>query len=131
MTTARWTALCLTVAIVCGCNDGKPERVPVSGVVLVDGNPLTQGTITVYPTGARPSLGKIGADGHFELMSYKPGDGVVLGTHAVSISAEELVGEEKIKWHAPKKYANPRTSGLSITVTESRDDVKIELTTKR
>jgi len=43
-----------------GCSDGRPDRVPVSGQVLIDGKPLTCGGVTFIPDGHRASHGTIG-----------------------------------------------------------------------
>jgi hypothetical protein len=117
--------LLLTVA---GCGDGRPARVTVSGRVLIDGEPLTQGIVQFVPDGARPSASKIDAEGRFKLTCYDGGDGIVPGTHRVMIAAKEMLGESKVKWLAPPKYADFRSSELSFEITEPIDDLTIELT---
>lgn len=121
-------AAALALLVTVGCGDGLPQRVPVSGQVLIDGVPLTQGSIMVVPEGDRPAGGTIGPDGRFRLSSYARNDGVVPGTHKVAIQATEHLSERDTRWLAPKKYGNPNASGLTITVTEPRDDVVIEIT---
>ncbi|MEQ8208747.1 MAG: hypothetical protein RH917_02860 [Lacipirellulaceae bacterium] len=111
-----------------GCSDGRPERVPVSGQVLIDGKPLSFGIVQFVPTGARPAASKLDQEGRFTLKSYDKADGVVLGTHKVMVSAKEVIGESKVRWHAPPKYADYKKSGLSFEITEPVDDLKIELT---
>ena len=111
-----------------GCSDGKPERVTVSGQVLIDGQPLTTGNIKFVPEGARPSAGVIDPTGHFTLTCYDGNDGVIPGNHRVQISASEILSESKVKWWAPKKYADFRSSGLTYTINEPTDDLVIELT---
>ncbi|MEM8945388.1 MAG: hypothetical protein AAGD11_09405 [Planctomycetota bacterium] len=111
-----------------GCSDGRPKRVTVSGTVLIDGQPLTQGIVQFVPEGSRPAAGKIDASGRFTLTSYDGGDGVVLGTHRVMVAAKEVISESKVKWLAPPKYADLRNSGLSFEITEPTDDLTIELT---
>lgn len=122
------TAICvLALAAVPGCGDGRPTRVPVSGKVLIDGKPLTEGIVQFVPNDARPAAGKLDSEGRFTLTSYDGDDGVVLGTHRVLIAAKEMIGESKAKWLAPPKYADLRSSGLSVEVTEPIDDLVIEL----
>ena len=111
-----------------GCSDGRPARVTVSGQVLIDGEPLSQGNIKFVPEGARPSAGSITEDGRFTLTCYDGNDGVVPGTHRVQISASEILDESKVKWWAPKKYCDFRKSGLTFKISEPTDDLKIELT---
>lgn len=111
-----------------GCSDGRPERLEVSGQVLIDGEPLTYGTIRFVPKGARPSNGKLDANGRFTLTCYGDADGVVPGTHQVQVNAAESISGTKNFWHAPKKYARYRTSPLTQEITESTDSLVIELT---
>jgi hypothetical protein len=111
-----------------GCGDKRPARVPVSGRVLIDGKPLTQGNIKFVPTGGRPSSGKMNGEGRFTLTCYDGEDGAIPGTHRVAVSASKIMSESKIQWFAPKKYADFRTSGLSFDIKEPTDDLTIELT---
>lgn len=115
------------VVTVAGCGDGRPARVPVSGHVLIDGKPLTYGFIRLMPEGARAASAQIGPDGRFTLKTFEDGDGVVPGTHPVMILAAEQVGSNSQKWHAPKKYADPATSGLTAKVDGPTDALRIEL----
>jgi hypothetical protein len=121
--------LCLILLLAgSGCSDGRPQRVPISGVVLIDGKPLKHGVVQFAPVGARPSTGFLNAEGRFSLSSYQPGDGATLGKHKVRVDAAESIGEDTRKWHAPKRYASVNTSGLEVQIDGPRDDVKIELT---
>ena len=126
---ARLTAGAALAALVglTGCGEGGPKIVPVSGIVLIDGQPLTYGHIQVIPTGWRPASGRIGGDGRFTLTTTVSGDGCAVGTHPVAILAGESLTPETMKWHAPKRYADIATSGLTVTITGPTDDLKIEL----
>jgi len=110
-----------------GCGDGRPARVPVSGQVLIDGKPLTCGFIRLMPSGVRPASAQIGPDGHFTLQTFEPGDGTVPGTHPVMVLAAEQLSGSKQRWHAPKKYANTATSGLTATIDGPTDSLVINL----
>lgn len=109
-----------------GC-DRHPTRVPVSGTVLIDGEPLKQGNIQFVPKVGRPSSGKI-SEGRFALTCYEGNDGALLGTHRVQVASNRIIGDSKIEWYAPPKYADFRTSEVSVDVTKPVDDLKIELT---
>lgn len=122
-----YLALALGAMSLAGC-DGRPKRVPVSGRVLIDGQPLQRGFIQVIPSDARAANGEIGPDGSFHLTTFDPNDGCVLGTHKVAIIANESQGANAMKWYAPAKYADPLKSGLTLDVTEPRNDVEIKLT---
>ena len=124
---ATLTAALLVLASA-GCSEERPGRTPVTGRVLIDGNPLTVGTIRFIPEDARQSSATIGADGRFTLTCFEPGDGAVLGRHRVVVAAVEHLSEEAIKWHAPKKYADTQTSGLEVEIAGATEDLTIELT---
>jgi hypothetical protein len=127
---ARLTAGAALVAVVvglAGCGDGGPKIVPVSGVVTIDGQPLSYGHVQVIPAGWRPASGRIGADGRFTLTTTVSGDGCAVGTHPVAVLAGESLTPETMKWHAPQKYADIKTSNLTVTITGPTDDLKIEL----
>lgn len=109
-----------------GC-DGRPQRVPVAGQVLIDGQPLTTGFVRVIPEGARPAVGPIGKDGRFQLTTFEGEDGCVLGQHPVEIVAQQAQGYTTIKWLTPRKYQDATTSGLTVDVQEPITDWKIEL----
>ena len=122
------TVAALAAATLAGCGDGRPKRVPVSGTVLIDGQPLTYGFVRFLPKGARPATAQIDKDGHFSLSCFGDEDGVVEGTHAVVVIAAEQLGGNAQRWHAPKKYADPTTSGLTRTIDGPTDSLKVELT---
>ena len=124
------TASCLMgllAATMTGCGDGRPRRVPVSGQVLIDGEPLTHGQIRLTPADARPATAEIGPDGRFTLTTFDEGDGVVPGVHPVAVAANEYLSETRQRWHAPKKYAHPTTSGLTATIDGPNDSLVITL----
>jgi hypothetical protein len=126
---AAWAAAlgCLGLAAA-GCSDGRPERVPVSGTVLIDGQPLKFGSIMFIHPASRPSGGSIDSNGHFVLSCYEEGDGAVLGKHRVKVTACQPIDERSNRWHAPKKYADEQTSGIEIDIAEPADDLAINLT---
>ena len=126
--TLGWGILVVAVVFtgVIGC-DGRPKRVAISGQVLIDGEPLKTGVIQFMPTGTRPSYGKI-EDGNFTMTCYEDNDGVIPGTHKVTINGSEIVSSTKIQWYAPKKYSDPNTSGLTVEIDKPNDELVIEIT---
>lgn len=124
---AAGAALMIAILGAAGC-DGGPKVVPVSGVVFLDGQPLTYGHIQVIPAGFRPASGRLDGAGRFTLTTTAQGDGCAVGTHPVVILASESITPENTKWHAPQKYADVSTSNLTVTITGPTTDLKIELT---
>jgi hypothetical protein len=116
--------ICLSLA---GCGDGRPHRVPVSGQVLVDGKPLAYGFVRFVPEGARVSAGDLDGSGRFKLACYGDGDGAVLGKHKVEVYATEGIDDDRIRWHAPKRYSNHATSKLEQEITGPTDAITITL----
>lgn len=112
-----------------GCSDGRPKRVPISGQVLIDGEPIKAGSIRFVPDGARPSASDLDAEGRFTLRCFEENDGAVIGTHRVEVAAREIIGES-VRWYAPKEYSDYRSSGLTVEVKEPNDALVIDLTWK-
>ena len=118
---------CLAVSLFSGCGDGRPKRVPVSGNVFIDGKPLTHGSIMLVPKDGRPSMANLDERGHFTLGCYGGEDGAVRGRHAVKVIAAQAIGEDTVRWFAPKKYADCRTSGLEVEIDAPTDRLRIDL----
>lgn len=137
-------ACLLTYLMGCG-RTGHPELVPVSGVVQFQGKPL-EGAEVVFRNEQAPrfAVGITDKHGRFRLTSFQTNDGAVVGEHKVTISKSkanpELSGAsvenpsaaygqgmaaaasgklDKIaKQELPAKYADPKTSSLTATVSK-------------
>jgi len=120
--------MALLVAVA-GC-DGRPTRVPVSGKVLIDGQPLKLGAVVFVPEGGRSSFGSLDSDGHFALTCFTPNDGALLGKHRIQVVARETINDTTARIHAPLKYGELQNSGLSEEITAPTDAVVIQLTWK-
>jgi hypothetical protein len=75
-----------------GCSKSEFDVAPVSGTVMIDGKPFTQGKVMFAPiaTGeareaGRGAFGLLGPDGSFKLTTYDPDDGAVVGEHWVTV----------------------------------------------
>ncbi len=137
------TLLLLFVALL-GC--GGPARPPmakVTGVVLVDGNPIEGAAVMFVPTaGGRPALGSTNAAGEFELMTFETGDGALVGEHQVTITKKEIAGvvsEDGLSgsvqpggiqetWLVPERYSQAATSGLTANVAAGMKPLEFKLT---
>ena len=118
----------LACVVAAGCGDDRPTRVPVSGSVLIDGKPLTIGSIRFVPAEGRMSTGVLDSNGRFTLSCFDNNDGAVPGLHQVAVNGLERFSDWEVRWHAPKKYMNEETSGLTQKISEPTDDVVINLT---
>lgn len=133
--------LCLGCA---GAADDAPTLAPVNGLVLIDGLPLTTGTISFVPDSKRGTTGPlasgaIDSSGRFTLRTSVPGDGAVVGFHRVSIEAYEPVppfDPENPKLVEPvplipTRYFDVSTSELTAEVkAQPENSVTIELQRK-
>jgi hypothetical protein len=52
----------------------------------------------------------------------------MLGTHKIEIVACQPLNDTQSRWHAPKKYSNPTTSGLTQQIDGPKRDLVINLT---
>ncbi len=83
-TNALLLVVILAAAIGCGV-----KLQPAGGKVLVDGNPVKEGTIMFCPTQkGRPATARIMEDGSFTLSFERPGDGLPAGDYRVVIVAD-------------------------------------------
>lgn len=116
---------CAVLAL--GCGGGNQLNVaPVHGTVTLDGQPLTSGIVTVWPSAGRAANGQLRTDGTFELTTYVQGDGAQLGTHPVTVTRAAPRHEQELSADelnaVPAKYSSPETSGLSITVSADQEN---------
>jgi hypothetical protein len=132
-----------------GCSGAKLGQ--VSGIVTVDGVPVTNGTIMFVPADGKGAIGSIGSDGRYTLTTYKPDDGALVGHHKVTIHAtkvgagtmvpatfeEEMKGMKgkilvpgKVEWIVPEKYSQLATTDLTATVEPGPQTIDFPLHTK-
>ena len=116
------------VALV-GCSmETPPKPVPVSGVVVMNGKPLTRGMISFVPAAAgegasRPSTAMIQPDGTYKATSFKEGDGLLAGSYKIvvtsdaqSLTAEEMAAGKKAVSTIPKAYTSLTTTPPSLEI---------------
>lgn len=134
------TALCvrlglfLIVVSLVGCG-GNPAK--VSGVVTLNGEPLSRGSVGFTPiAGGMKAVGVIQSDGNFELKTNRE-RGLQFGEHQATVVALE---PGKVDPHGgppipgkhitPKRYGNTKTSGLQFNVEKGRNTIDIELSSE-
>jgi hypothetical protein len=148
-----------TLAIVClmltpsGCGSGL-NAVPVSGKILIDGKPLTEGDATVVfrPDASKGNnieidfTGKADKDGNYTLYYQKGKHGAVPGWYKVGVVATEplvamtgppsdtrrvrMIGMPIRKTLVLQKYNVPATSGIEIEVVENPAPAAYDLNLK-
>jgi hypothetical protein len=87
----RWCAWCIALIWLAGCgSSGNLSVYPVKGKITFEGQPMKGGgAITFVPTGGQAGAqggGEIKEDGTYELTTYEPGDGSIVGDFRVVIT---------------------------------------------
>jgi hypothetical protein len=110
-----------------------PRVVPVTGVVTIDGKPLSRAVVTFVPDHGGPGVGETDSEGKFRLKSYGSQDGVPPGEYKVAVSyllsAEgepqglgprsamvQSPGMLSATERLPKNYSDPGRTELAATV---------------
>lgn len=133
-----------------GC-DGRPSRVPVTGNVTYEGQPVKEGKIIFEVEGNRPAEGKI-VDGKIvDVFTFEPGDGGAIPGHAKAAvfatgaapaatpaatpADPGAAGTVKMDYMSggasliPARYNDPATSGLEYDINADRpNDFEVKLT---
>jgi hypothetical protein len=145
----RSLVLCFFASLLVGCGgsaDDAPDVVPVKGKVLVDGKPLSAGTIDFYPDEAQGTkgpgaTGEISPTGEFTMISPGNREGSMVGHFKVTItcpfdpgggsspSGELKVPEGSVQCELPAKYSEYENTPLTVEVkAEGNEDLVIEVT---
>lgn len=135
-TTTRRCILGLAWAMMLAAGCSQPGR--VSGLVTLDGEPLTTGVITFNPAASGPSAyGAIGSDGRYELKTGAT-SGLQPGEYVVTVAANSAPpeGGEDQRWPGPqrslplvtpKKYADRERTPLRALVRSGQQALDFEL----
>lgn len=137
-----WTSIPIicTLVFFTGCTGQSKNLTAVSGTVKAKGKLVSAGEIMFYPSGGgRPAVSEIDSEGRYELTSFEKGDGVVPGSHKVTISVydtkrpnnapapnsveeetEANMAEAKIIWLIPSKYSELNTTTLTAEVEKGK-----------
>ncbi len=122
-----WSVLCgMLLLSGCGGEDlDRPKTAPVTGTVSYQGRLVELGVISFIPdNGERSGIGRIQEDGTFTVSTYSEGDGAIVGTNKVTISAydKDLVN------HVPGSYESVYTTSLTFEVEpETNNEFEIVL----
>lgn len=137
LTTSRSAVIVSLAALFLGgCGSEGPPRFAVSGQVVYDGKPVTNGNIGFVPTqsSAAKSAGADIVDGRYEIPGYK---GLLEGSYKVVIYAERPTGRklqadegsteriDELVQYIPDVY-NVSTT-LSADVSGDREDLDFML----
>jgi hypothetical protein len=121
-----WLVITLIgLLLLSGCGKGdRLETAKVKGIVTLNGKVVERGVVSFSPQAGRGGRGLIRPDGTYELTTYVPNDGAILGKHRVSVTAttpRKSVDEEP-EYIVPPRFGEPATSGLEYVVTPSGEN---------
>jgi len=120
----------------------RPKTVRVTGTVTHSGEPVEGATVAFQSAGgSKSAIGVTDADGKYTLTTFESGDGAVPGEYQVKICKYQVETSQAVDESSPDyvppaegeqsappenllpgKYADPTTSGLTATVSESGGD---------
>lgn len=121
-----------------GCSGGNAAT--VSGVVTLDGQPLTTGNVSFYPDGGdqAPAYGQIDAQGRYSL-STGTDEGLAPGKYVAVVvatkdppQAYDAQGSEIPPIPiTPIKYGNTATSDLKVEVNAGDNEIPLALSGRK
>jgi hypothetical protein len=112
--------IALAVLAFCGC--GGSDWGYLSGTVLLNGQPVGPGSITLEPVNAdrAGAVASFGTDGKYSVISAGRKEGAPAGEYRVTIHGGAGYGEEAVgprpKSPIPARYGNPNTTDLTVTI---------------
>lgn len=116
----------------CGSSSGL---VSVKGKITYNGKPVSSGTVSFVSDDSATAYGNLTADGSYELMTEKPGDGAKPGKYKVIVVAMQdqagLLPEQRSPLPAPTvpmKYTSLATTDLTAQVENKDNTIDFELT---
>ena len=124
----RALLLASALVFVVGCPSPKGAFLPVSGMVTVGKQPLSSGTVVFHPDSTKGNVDK--REPRATIASEFPGlyklttdnqDGAPIGWYKVTVHALKPATSSvrPPEWVADQKYADEKTSGLSVQVVNA------------
>jgi hypothetical protein len=130
-----WRVLAAALVLLLGVVGCGPRLYPVRGrVTYPDGKPVAEGMVVFEGQGPENRLtarGDVGADGRYELSTYKPGDGVLPGKYRVLVAPKSDPNAVDRPSKPPPfdgRYTNFKTSGLEVEVEPGVSEYPIQVT---
>jgi hypothetical protein len=128
----------LLVTMAAGCG-GSPKLLPVSGVVTLDGQPLSDAGVLFCPIANGPAASDTtDARGRFQLVTVNM-PGAIVGSYRVSVAKTQTTGADALgtpgskvhtRWLIPEKYGKPETSGLQAAVGRDSTEFRFALSSR-
>lgn len=125
---------CLLILVaVPGCSGKASAGAEATGVVMLDGAPLPNVLLSLYPTGGGSSaFATTDSEGKFTVSTSGAETGLAAGDYVVTVSPGDSDDAAEPVFSVPKKYSTEATTDLKISVSEGAgNDLKIELSSTK
>jgi hypothetical protein len=122
-----------------GCGDGRIALYPVTGTVMVDGQPAEEAQVIFCPIEGEASeelarlrpMGRTDASGKYQLFTFDFNDGAPAGNYKVMVrwdGPSPAAGDREGRGPKPMdrlrgRYFNPEASGLTASVKEEATEI--------
>jgi hypothetical protein len=119
-----------------GCGESKPELIPVTGKVMLDGQPAKEGGVVFHGEGNLKMVGGIATDGTYKMMRNRD-EGVPPGTYRVTVFVTETPADaagnpvDLPKTLSNKKFMDANSTPLTVTVQDSAPEGAYDLAVTR
>lgn len=146
LTAGVWLLLSGLLAVtLSGCSSAPPGTVEIRGAVTLDGKPVDDASVAFAGNnGARLATAQTDKEGKFTIQAALGKNLVTVSKNVGGIEVIPSTNPEDMlmpsdteykKMQAPKagipqKYADPKTSGLSIEVADGMPEVELALSSK-
>ena len=141
-----WLWLVVAVAGCVGSPSNLPQLVPVSGTVMLDGEPLSGAVVTFIPTESTRGTGANGytdTAGKYEIVANHGGKGAPEGTYKVLIAKLVMPDgsdfpinsniaplDSPARQILPARYSEVNQTELTATVRDGANTIDFPLTSK-
>ena len=121
----RLAAIAALLAAPLGCGTSDEGREPVTGTITLDGQPLPDGSLTLVPLAAGPTVGATILDGNFAIA--RP-DGPLPGAYRVEILSIRSTGRTIPDPEGPKGTTVAERKNVVPDRYGSRSELRAEVT---
>lgn len=129
----------LCVLVIAGCNGSPYPIAPTRGVVTIDDKPVPGGKVMFAPIAqgnaetGKPAFGEIQPDGTFELSTFRPKDGAIVGEHwatLIGTKNRSVVGESEKQTGPPLPFTRVSIPTKQTIAADKENYVEIRLSSQ-
>ncbi len=120
------------VTLLSGCTDvpvDQPDLSPVTGIVTLDGSPLSGASVVFESTGGQVAFGQTDENGQYEMVYKGPWKGAVNGQNTVRITTASDAPPDP-GWREPIHPIYNRRSKLTAEVVAGENTFDFALESK-